>query len=135
MFPHGQPVLGLVDEVRARLERLASVRGTHGRDQSRVTDLQRPHAMQDRDRDDVVACGHLTCDLSKHGRRRGMTLVLESGDVASVVVVSHITAERDDGTRAPVGHERLDVAHRHGHVDDIGATHECHGCIMSRVRW
>jgi hypothetical protein len=83
------------------------MRGGDRGGQRHVTDLERAHPVRDGDGDDVGIRRDFRCDGPQHVLSGRMTLVLQSNDAASVVVVAHYAGEAHHGSRAPIRDRRL----------------------------
>jgi hypothetical protein len=81
---------------------------------ARVADLADTHAMRDRDRTEVVACGQLRREVGHHVLGHALVgLVLESDHLPPARLRAHCADEGDYGSRALVLH----LGHDRGEVD------------------
>src|SRR5690606_4627002 len=95
LLPDRHAVLDLVDHVAARVERRAAVRGAHADPARTVADLEPADAMLGEDLEHVETLLRLGDDLLALGDGdRLVRLVLEQGDLVTVLVIAHPAFER-----------------------------------------
>jgi hypothetical protein len=121
----------LVDQPTADLERFASMRGAHRRNESDIADAEVSDAVTDSEGVHALDGGELASDLREHLGGSRMPLVLQRDDSSAVVVVSDDSAEHDACTGRRKGDGtfvRADVQwiarHRDKHDPAIGTAHD-----------
>ena len=103
MLPDGQFFLCCVHQVTARGERLPAVSSTNGRDQSSITYGQCSYAVENGNGDDVVAGRHFSGDFGEYGCCGRVTLVVQAGYCAPMIVIAYVTGKHDVSAGAWAG--------------------------------
>jgi len=102
----------------------------HRRNKSGVTHGQRPHAMENRNGNDVVSSCYFSSDLCEYGCCGWVALVVQAAHIATVIVIAHVAGENNAGTGAGGGHSETNLIDGDGSLYDVAEPNYSHTGII-----
>jgi hypothetical protein len=118
VFPDRQLFLSRIYQIAAGSEGLSAVSSADCSDQSGVTYGQRPHAMENRNGDDVVSGCDFSGDFCEYGCGGRVALVVQAEHISPVIMIAYVAGKYDTGASTGGGDGEPNL------IDGDGALHD-----------